>query len=78
MHTLEKADNDPNSTKAKIDKVRREVGRGVLGNALAGTASQGGPEPELPNRWLVGGRDVVRVSVAATTVEPRHGTGTSI
>ena len=23
MHTLEKADNDPNSTKAKIDKVRR-------------------------------------------------------
>ena len=22
MHTLEKADNDPNSTKAKIDKVR--------------------------------------------------------
>ena len=29
MHTLEKADNDPNSTKAKIDKVReiREGGR---------------------------------------------------
>ena len=24
MHTLEKADNDPNSTKAKIDKVGKE------------------------------------------------------
>ena len=26
MHTLEKADNDPNSTKAKIDKVLGVVG----------------------------------------------------
>lgn len=31
MHTLEKADNDPNSTKAKIDKVGRGEGEGGEG-----------------------------------------------